>query len=195
MASSVKTRKTDEKKRQIAMVGEVSHQIFGAKLPSNRQVLSVFFYNMRFVISDGNAKESARIAIDAAMIYWQQARIRTKEHHKCVAKLIQMHEDWKNFQKTKPEKMSKRLKDKFENFIANLDNLFDIAHANAMSMIRNEEDREFLQKQREDGRPGSMLSVDQVLYAKELRAQARKEQEEMRKLKHAEASKMRQTGR
>lgn len=40
---SIKTLKFDEKQRQIALIGLVSHQIVGTKLPSNRQVLEVFF--------------------------------------------------------------------------------------------------------------------------------------------------------
>lgn len=59
--SSVKTRQADEKERQIALIGHVSHQIVGAKLPSNRQALQVFFYNMRFVKL--SAKESANLTM------------------------------------------------------------------------------------------------------------------------------------
>lgn len=69
------------------------------------------------------------------------------------------------------------------------------AHADALTMIRIVEDIEFLKQQRMDGRPGSMLGVDQKLADKEARSQLRKEQEESRKLKHAEASKIQQSGR
>lgn len=40
---TVGTRSAQEKLRQIEMVGQTSHQITGAKLPSNRQVLQAFF--------------------------------------------------------------------------------------------------------------------------------------------------------
>lgn len=183
--STVKTRKADEKLRKITMIGQVSHQIVGAKLPSNRQVLEVFFYNMRFVKL--SAKESARLTIDATLIFWQQARIPFRETHKCASKLIKLYEDWKTFNKAKVEKMAKALKEKYDDFILNLDNLFDIAHADALTMIRNEEDKEFLRKQRQKGRPGSMMGVDNKLTEKEERSRKRKEQEEARKLKHAKS--------
>lgn len=181
--STVKTRKSDEKQRKITLIGQVSHQIVGAKLPSNRQVLEVFFYNMRIVKL--NAKESASLTIDAALIFWQQARIPFRETHKCASKLIKLYEDWKILNKTKVEKMAPGLKTKYDDFIFNLDNLFDIAHADALTMMRNEEDKEFLKKQRQNGRPGSMVGVDNKLAGKKERSRKRKEQEEVRKLKHA----------
>lgn len=88
--SSVKTRKADEQKRNIAMIGHVSNQVAGAKLPSNRQVLKVFFYNMRFV--NLSAKESAALTIDAecsfsgnrhAFQHVEKINVRTK-YIKCM---------------------------------------------------------------------------------------------------------------
>lgn len=174
-----KTRKEDEKTRKIEIVGWMSHQIVGAKLPSNRQVLEVFFYNMRIVKLP--SKESAVLAIDAALIFWQQARIPTREPHKCVNKLVKLYDVWVKIKKTKVPKMSTREKEQYDNFVANLDNLFDIASADALVTMKIAEDIEFLNKQRENGRPGAMLGIDAKLYAKEERARLRKEQEELRK--------------
>jgi hypothetical protein len=41
-----------------------------------------------------------------------------------------------------------------------MNDLFDIAHQDALTMIRIEEDKLFVVKQREKGRLGSMLGVD-----------------------------------
>ena len=41
-----------------------------------------------------------------------------------------------------------------------MQNLFDIAHADALTIIRIQEDRDFLLAQREPGRRGYMGSVD-----------------------------------
>lgn len=59
-------------------------------------------------------------------------------------------------------------------FQESLDDLFDIAHQDAMSIIRIEEDRLFLLAQREKGRRGRMGGVDKVLALKEERAMKRK---------------------
>ena len=62
-------------------------------------------------------------------------------------------------------------------FINQLGDLFDIAHQDALTLIKNPEDREFLLAQRESGRCGSMGPVDNVLATKEARALKKKENE------------------
>ena len=69
-------------------------------------------------------------------------------------------------------------KKKEADFKSVLGNLFDIAHADALEMISNEEDRQFLIFQREPGRRGVMGSVDIGLAKKESRKRKRKEQVE-----------------
>lgn len=123
MASS-STSKAEEKLRKISLVGNVSHQIVGAKLPSNKQILEVFFYNMRYVKLD--SKQSAQLTIDAALIFWQQARIPTRNRDKCVIKLLKLYEDWKILQKHSVEGMSAARKQKYDEFINNLDNFSTI---------------------------------------------------------------------
>ena len=65
-----------------------------------------------------------------------------------------------------------------------MNDLFDFAHQDALTMIRIEEDKLFLVKQREKGRPGSMLGVDLKLTNIEKRKQIRKENETKRKEKN-----------
>lgn len=183
---SVKTRKADEKQRSIALIGQVSHQIVGAKLPSNRQVLEVFFYNMRFVRLDAN--ESANLTIHGVLIFWQQARIPTRRKDKCAAKIMKMYKEWQLLTKRKVDEMTATEKQKYGVFMDMLDDLFDIASADALTTMRNEEDKEFLQQQRQKGRPGSMAGVDMKLTAKEERSQLRRQMEEERRLRHEQAS-------
>lgn len=192
-ASSIKTRKADEQKRNIAMIGHVSNQVVGAKLPSNRQVLQVFFYNIRFV--NLSAKDSAKLTIDAVLIFWQQARIPTRRIDKCADKILKMYEDWKMLNKKKVDQMSVEKKTKYDEFMESLDDLFDIAAVDALSTMRNEEDKEFLLKQRQKGRPGSMLGIDAKLSSKENRSKARMEKEEERRLRHEQASSLQQSGK
>lgn len=105
--------------------------------------MQVFFYNMRFVKLD--SKESARLTIDSTIIFWQQARIPTRDLHKCASKLLKMYDEWKIINKSKPESLSVGLKVKYDAFVSGLDNFFDIAHADALTMIRIEEDKQFLE--------------------------------------------------
>lgn len=183
-ASVIGTRKAIENLKKIDLIGNVSHQITGAKLPSNRQVLQVLFYNMRFVKM--TAMLGAKLAISAVEIFWQQARIPIREEHKCVEKLVKLYDKWKIIQKTVPGKRSSSQKEAAESFLNSLDDLFDIATADALEKIRIAEDREFLEMQRKKGRPGCMAGVDKVLWDRENRAQVRKDKEAARKRKHEE---------
>ncbi|GBP47494.1 hypothetical protein EVAR_86415_1 [Eumeta japonica] len=64
---------------------------------------------------------------------------------------------------------------------SNLDNLFGIAHADAFDRIKIEEDKDFLRKQRETGRPGCLNGIDKKLAKKEERVRQRRLEEEERK--------------
>lgn len=79
------------------LIGGVNHQITGSKLPCNRQVLAVLFYNIRVVNLTVNA--SANLAIRECIIYWEKARIPTKAFPNCVKKLVQLYQSWRNLQK------------------------------------------------------------------------------------------------
>lgn len=183
-SSSIKTRHADESLRKIDIIGEVSHQIHGAKLPSIRQTLQVLFYNMRFVKTD--LRNGARLAVDAVLIIWQQARIPTARVDYCVEKLLKIYESWRNILKTVPSKRSRTQKEVAEMFSSALDDLFDIATKDVLEEIRIDEDREFLIMQRQKGRPGCMAGVDMNLYAREMRSIERRNKEQSRKRKHEE---------
>lgn len=178
--SSKVTRKSTENLYNIDMVGMISHQITGAKLPSNRQILQTLFYNTRIVKLA--KRESAKLTIDAALIFWAQARIPTRYPSRCVDKLIELHDTWRNIGRTVPEKRSAAQKQAAQEFTDGLDDLFDIATTDAIDTMRIQEDKDFLTMQRKKGRPG-MAGIDRVLFGRQKRSEERKEKEEERKLK------------
>lgn len=167
-------------KQNIFLVGLPSHQINGAKLPSNRQVLAVLFYNIREVKL--TVSESANLVIKECSIFWEKARIPTKAFPNCVKKLIDLYHVWRDLQKN-CKKTQDTFKNRENNFKIELDNLFDIAHADAFERMKIEEDKVFLKKQREPGRPGCLGGVDKKLAEKEERARQRRLEEEERNLK------------
>lgn len=140
-----------------------------------------------------SARESAKLAIDAMVVFWKQARIPVREEHKCVDKLMKLYEKWKVIQKTTASKRSDAQKKAAASFVENLDDLFDIATADAVQTMKIEEDKEFLKMQRLKGRPGCMIGVDMSLFGKEKRADERRAKEQERKRKHEEEL-ARQTG-
>lgn len=170
-------------KQIIFLIGLPSHQINGAKLPSNRQVLAVLFYNIREVKL--TVRESANLVIREVIIFWEKARIPTKALPNCVKKLVNLYNAWRELQKD-CKKTRDSSKKREHNFEIDLDNLFDIAHADAFERMKIEEDKIFLKKQREPGRPGCLAGVDKKLADKEERIRQRRLDEELRKIRQTE---------
>lgn len=148
----------------IYLIGSVQNQIIGSKLPSNKQVITVLFYNLREVKL--NLRDSARLVIKETVIFWEKARIHTRDEHHCISKLEALYQEWRDLQKLS-KRTTEKQKNKVSNFIDKLDDLFDISHANVLNMIQNEEDKKFLLLQRQKGRPGCMLGTDYKLAVKE----------------------------
>lgn len=77
--------------------------------------------------------------------------------------------EWKGLLKHK-SRISDTHKNKEHKFTDRLDDLFDIAHTEAMSLITIPQDKEFLLRQREKGRQGSLGALDKVYAGKVQRA-------------------------
>ena len=118
-------------------------------------------------------REASKITIAEIAKFWMKARIPMRDPQHCQKKLEKLFEEWRLLKKNKGRKTPIQ-KVKEHAFSSKLDNLFDIAHADALNIIKIPEDREFLLAQREDGRRGSMTGVDKNLSRKELIADEKK---------------------
>jgi len=87
MASTLKIYLHDTNK--IFLIGSVSNQIVGSKLPSIRQTLSVLFFHMRNV--NFNLHESAKLVIREVVIFWKKERIPVREEYRLVKKLESLY--------------------------------------------------------------------------------------------------------
>src|SRR6218665_1454936 len=132
------------------LVGHTSESICGTKLPSNGQLLSTLFHHHQ---KNKTIRESAAIAVRDALSLWERAtcRIPTRQKYNIVAKLVSLFEEWRTLLKSKGKK-SEFQQAKEEAFTEKLKDLFDMAHQNAMKMIKIQEDRDFLNNQRHKGR-------------------------------------------
>lgn len=167
---SLKLRKDEH----IFLIRSQETQILGSKLPSLKQVYQVFFFNLRTVKL--NIRESANLVIRECIIFWEKARIPTRAVQHCVNKLVKMYDNWRNLQKN--AKITGKIYRKKENeFISILDSLFDIAHSDALNIIKIDVDKQFLINQRLPGRPGCLSGVDKKETIKENRREIRKSME------------------
>lgn len=173
---------------EIYLIGREQNEIVGAKLPSNRQVLSVFFYNTR--TTNLSTEKIANLICVKIKMFWEKARIPTSADFYVKKKILDLYNDWRGLQKCekRPNKSSNHAHKERE-FCDKLDDLFDIAAKDALNILKGV-DREFLLSQRKKGRVGSLCGVDAIGEAKEARRLKRIEEEENRRRKQAIASKM-----
>lgn len=180
--SAVIKKKNLRSDQDIFLVGKCANEILGAKLPSIKQVLQLFFYKMR--VEHKTLLSSMKYTIGVAMEFWNRAHIPTMHETSCMRKLKKIYEKWRQIQKNcrtpyeKYRKQEEDFCDEIENFI------FDIATPDALEKMKIKEDKDFLVLQRKRGRPGIMHGVDRILLKKEKRKEKRLEEENNRVAKY-----------
>ena len=118
-------------------------------------------------------KDSIEKTTSLLMPIWEMARIPTKAAYHVVEHIRKLHTEWQLLKKCINRQSATNLTNQ-QTFQDSLDDLFDIAHRDALSLIKIEEDRLFLKAQREKGRRGTMSGIDRSLTLKEERAMKRK---------------------
>ncbi|KAK0062645.1 DNA repair protein RAD51 3 [Biomphalaria pfeifferi] len=106
-------------------------------------------------------REASKLTINVIMEFWKKASIPTRAEQHCIQKLESVFYEWKGLQKHKSRSGEAHKKQEHE-FVSHLEDLFNIAHQDALTIISNPEDRAFLLRQREKGRPGSISVRDKV---------------------------------
>jgi len=135
-------------------------------------------------LNETNNKEFISSNYNRIAKVWLKARLPIKDHQHCQTKLEKVFEEWNLLKKNKGRTNSTTQLSKEADFVSKLDDLFDVAHVNALtSPSLLQEDKDILLAQREKGRRGSMVGVDQALADKEKRASQRKIGEHTRRRK------------
>jgi hypothetical protein len=160
MASSAASGVVTKTKRGLWLIGGTLNCIMGCKLPSNRQVLCRFLHE--HVAENNPIQSSATTTAREVITFWKKARIPSREEYHIIKKIKELHLLWKGLKKNCKRRTETQL-GKENKFTDTLDDLFDVAHADALKTIHNEEDRAFLLAQRDKGRRGSMGPVDRNL--------------------------------
>lgn len=146
---------------RIYLIGFSSHQITGSKLPSNLQVLKSLFYNIREV--GLNIRDAAHLTLAEVNLFWEKARIPSQLKKNAVLKVEKLYNEWRALKK-KASQTGKSQEEKVLAFKSKLDDLFDIAAADVLSQLTNEEDIQFLTHQRIKGRSGHMGGVESNIH-------------------------------
>lgn len=151
------------------------------QIPTLRQVLQRFHF---YLSENKSIRNSSHLVIDEVYLLWSRADIPTTLKRNGIEKLEKKHSNWLLIKKNK-NRSSEAQKIRENNFIQDLDTLFDVAHDNALSIIKYQEDRDFLNDQRNQ-RKMVMTTVDKKLEKKLERTAKRKKGEETRRQKAAE---------
>ncbi|KAG0721577.1 hypothetical protein GWK47_046200 [Chionoecetes opilio] len=96
--------------------------------------------------------------------FWDMARTPMIRKDNIVTKIEKLHGEYELLKKGRYRRSEAQIsKERILRYFSKT--LFDVAHGNALTMMTNQEDKEFLLAQREPGRRGRMGGVDSVLAA------------------------------
>ena len=141
-------------------------------MPTNEAVLKCFFFlhkDKGFTI-----KDRAKHTVQKVLNFSSKVKISTERKDSCQGKVITFFNSYQKLQKSR-YKTQTSYKKKDELFVDNLGELFDVAAQNALSLMSNKDDREFLLMQGNDSTSYSMAGRDMSLAAFEDRKRKRNE--------------------
>ena len=154
---------------RVFLLESTISELTGNKLPSLRMVLRLFLHH--HIDLKETIRASSAFTVGEVSKFWQKARIPMRDQQNCQTKL-KSFEEWRLLKKNRGRQTTTQ-KGRENAFISSLDDLFDVAHADALNMITIDEDKELLIAQREKGRRRSMAGLDTKNGAKEKRAAER----------------------
>ena len=177
-----KSSRTTRSATAMWLIGPTTDVMMGSRLPSVKQALCRLFHEhsrQKETIHGSAVRVSQEI-----MAFWAKARIPVRPEQHVIKKLEKIVNKYQKLRKNK-KRFNETQKGHESEFLNEIEHLFDIAHDNAMNMIKIEEDKQFLVVQRA-GRQGCMLSVDQKLSKQEQKISERKakDRERIEREKH-----------
>ena len=150
MASSTRS-KTD-----IYLLGCDIENLSGSKLPSIGDVLRLYVHKLK---SARTKHDAAATVIKDVQFFWEKAGIPMRRVDHATAQLEELVHKWEGLKKNKGRRTATQVANE-EALTETFNDLFDVAHQDALHLIKIEEDKQFLLAQREKGRRGVMTGVD-----------------------------------
>lgn len=129
-------RPVTRKMTETWLVGYPSASIAGAKLPTLRQSMQYFFYlrnDQENIKNKASNEELAYSVIEAVIVFWNMARIKTKTRQNCMLQFMNLWAEWRALSKNKARSINPS--GKRSTFTLKLDSLFDIGSSDAVEEI------------------------------------------------------------
>lgn len=139
------------KEKDIYLIGEITPQIQGRKLPTNRQVLQVFLYH--HLKEKLTIRKSSDQTVSEIITYWNRVGIPVSANSQCIVKLEKLHSKWLSMKKSKFRVHSPTQQKKISDFKYTLNQLFDISQRGVMNKLTDDQ-RLLLSSQQNSSRRG-----------------------------------------
>lgn len=151
---------TTRNQSEIWLIGQLLSELSQSTLPSIGEVLRYFFYYKNE--EKKSIRESATLTACGVINLWEKAGIPIQLKKHVISKIEKLFKEWQNLKKNKEnkKKRSEALKTKEQNWQQKLEDLFDIAHRDALNIMTLEEDKQFLLAVRQNRRQFLIGSVD-----------------------------------
>lgn len=150
------------------------------QMPITKQVLQRFHHHLsEQTITQCAVRNASHITVDEVMLIWHKAAIPTILKQHVIEKLEKYHSEWLLLKKNKG-RVSESQRQRESQFQQKVHSLFDIAHNEAMMVMKIQEDRDFLTDQ-QGNRKMYMSVEDKKLTQQLLRLNERRFAEERRK--------------
>lgn len=140
-----KLRHTERPSRHEHALGLLEQSDFSEskRLPTGREILSVMLYRVKRV--KDSVPASAAHVIKTAYDIYRRRNIPTKDKSNAVRDLIKFYRQWEKLKKFK--RATGPHVAKIASFQASLGNYYPLHHHNWRNILRNKEDRIFLEQQ------------------------------------------------
>ena len=83
--------------------------------------------------------ESAVLVVQEVEVFWGKARIPTSTLSYCRVKLNKLYLEWTNLRKGSYTHKSSQQSENEREFVEKFDDLFDVAHSNALNQLKGKE--------------------------------------------------------
>ena len=156
-------------------------------MPTVKQVLQRFHHHFcEQTVTWVAVRNASHLTVDEVLTVWSKAAVLTTLKKHAINKLEKYHVDWLLLKKNRG-RVSASQQQRESQYQQDIEHVFDIAHAEALTTIKILEDRQFLNDQRNE-RKMYMSVEDKELAQKQERAKRRQTAEEDRRKKAAATS-------
>jgi len=126
-------------KTDVYLLGSTKEALLGTKLPSIGDVLRVYLHHLK----TENVKHAAAVlTLNEVQTFWERARIPMRRIDNAIKQFEELVRKWEGLKKNKGRRTSTQIANEAE-FTCSFDDLFDVAHDDALQMITIPEDGAF----------------------------------------------------